>query len=85
MSERNSTALPKPSKPYLEFPLFLPAAGVSAKKFRGKLEYFGPWSDPDTTQPKYLRRIDGNRNFFALSHSIVGTRGTTWRAITASG
>lgn len=48
----------KPEKPYDDFPLFPHAAGVWAKKIRGRLHYFGPWDEPDRTLEKYLTRKD---------------------------
>jgi hypothetical protein len=42
-----------PAKLYPEFPLFAHAAGVWAKKIRGKMCYFGPWDDPDGAFKKY--------------------------------
>ncbi len=47
MSEGNPTAPAKPNKPTPDFPPFPHATGRWAKKIRGKLHYFGPWSDPD--------------------------------------
>ncbi len=48
----------KPSKPYPDFPLTAHPAGCWCKKIRGKLHYFGPWSDPDGALAKYLEQKD---------------------------
>lgn len=64
----------KLSKPVPDFPRFPHAASVWAKKIRGKLYYFGSWSDPDSPISKEMRKrlnatgVNGPRNFYTLRH-----------------
>src|SRR5262245_35783461 len=48
----------KPRKPSPDYPLFPHAAGVWAKKVRGKLHYLGPWHDPQAALVKWIEVKD---------------------------
>jgi integrase len=61
MSEGHRTPPDKPSKPakpHPDFPLTAHPAGYWCKKIRGKIHYFGPWSDPDGALKKYNEQKD---------------------------
>lgn len=51
----------KPAKPRPDFPLFPHATGQWAKKIQGRTQYFGPWSDPQGAEARYLARLESPR------------------------
>jgi hypothetical protein len=48
----------RPGKPFPDYPLFAHRNGQWAKKIRGKLHYFGPWSDPRGALLRYEKEKD---------------------------
>jgi integrase len=48
----------KPQKPTPDFPLTPHPSGRWCKKIRGRLHYFGPWSDPDGALARYREQAD---------------------------
>jgi hypothetical protein len=84
----------KPAKPSPDLPLRPHVARVWAKKIRGKLHYFGPWSDPEGAQDRCNAQKDdllagsgidkghggpGNRPEDAGRHGADGDAGTSRR------
>src|SRR4051794_25691088 len=51
----------KPKKPRSDFPLFAHQNGQWAKTVRGRHHYFGPWSDPQAAETKWLEQKDDLR------------------------
>lgn len=56
-SAKSGIAIPvkqKPDKPYADYPLTPNGNGQWSKKIRGRVFYFGPWSDPEAALSRYL-------------------------------
>ena len=62
----------KPSKPSRDFPLFAHNNGQWAKKVSGKMEYFGPWVDPQRALEEYRSRTNGAEQKRIASKPVVG-------------
>lgn len=52
------TGAKKPAKPHPDFPLTANPCGQWSKKIKGKVHYFGVWSDPDAALQRYRAQID---------------------------
>jgi hypothetical protein len=74
-----ATRSAKPNKPYPEFPLYAHAAGVWAKKIRGKVHYLRPWNDPDGALKNYLAQKE---DLHADKEPREDTEGLTVKGLT---
>jgi integrase len=81
MTESNSSRPAKPDKPTPDFPLTAHPAGYWCKKIRGKLHYFGPWSDPDGALAKYNEQKEALHAGKRPREPAEATGGTTVKAV----
>lgn len=58
---QKSSGSAKPVKPYPDFPLSAHSSGKWCKKVRGKIYYFGSWSDPVGALNEWLEHQDSIR------------------------
>ena len=61
----------KPGKPYPSFPLTAHPNGQWCKKIRGRVHFFGVWSDPDAALAHYLR-VAGDLHAGRQPASVAG-------------